>query len=412
MLGHRLAAELGRVQHEAEPLGVHPGVVALLERLGHRHRAVLRVVDRRVAVGVLERRRQLLAGQPVDLAEDRPRRVDVDLLEQALPEDLVTSEHLEQVELDVPDVALVVAHCSTFETRRYRRPTWGPVAVSTALLISNIIMLPASRQGKPTRRTSRREDSPVPGEVGAPSTRSGSGTRRPATCSTSSAMPSNLLAHHLRTLEGAGLVVRPPLEADRRRTYLQLDPAALDGPAAARWLRRGAARGVRVHREHGPLPARGRPVGAGQRVPAASAGTHPADARRARVRSPTARRHGLPLARDRPAVLDDVLRARRLVVTVCDHAHEELDRETAHGARRPAVCTGRCPTRSASAPTTAFDRRLRRPRPARHALAPSRDPSRLEGHLATMTPPRHPSPPRRSTWRDDSPRSSSAPPCS
>ncbi|MGA8245354.1 MAG: ArsR family transcriptional regulator, partial [Nocardioides sp.] len=36
-------------------------------------------------------------------------------------------------------------------------------------------------------------------------------------------MASNLLAHHLRTLERAALIVRHRSEADRRRTYLQLD---------------------------------------------------------------------------------------------------------------------------------------------------------------------------------------------
>jgi DNA-binding transcriptional ArsR family regulator len=43
------------------------------------------------------------------------------------------------------------------------------------------------------------------------------------------AMPSNLLAHHLRVLEHEGMVVRTRSEADRRRSYLRLVPAALDG---------------------------------------------------------------------------------------------------------------------------------------------------------------------------------------
>ena len=45
------------------------------------------------------------------------------------------------------------------------------------------------------------------------------------------AMPSNLLAHHLQVLEGAGLVTRRRSEGDRRRTYLRLVPGALDTPA-------------------------------------------------------------------------------------------------------------------------------------------------------------------------------------
>ncbi len=42
------------------------------------------------------------------------------------------------------------------------------------------------------------------------------------------AMPSNLLAHHLRVLEQAGLIARHRSEGDRRRTYLRLVPGALD----------------------------------------------------------------------------------------------------------------------------------------------------------------------------------------
>ena len=45
------------------------------------------------------------------------------------------------------------------------------------------------------------------------------------------AMPSNLLAHHLRVLEDAGMVARHRSEGDRRRTYLRLVPGSLDGLA-------------------------------------------------------------------------------------------------------------------------------------------------------------------------------------
>jgi ArsR family transcriptional regulator, arsenate/arsenite/antimonite-responsive transcriptional repressor / arsenate reductase (thioredoxin) len=49
-----------------------------------------------------------------------------------------------------------------------------------------------------------------------------------------------LLAHHLRVLEQAGVITRRRSEGDRRRTYLQLAPGALDPLAAppARTARR------------------------------------------------------------------------------------------------------------------------------------------------------------------------------
>jgi DNA-binding transcriptional ArsR family regulator len=44
-------------------------------------------------------------------------------------------------------------------------------------------------------------------------------------------MPSNLMAHHLGVLEQAGMLRRVRSEGDRRRTYLQLIPEALElGP--------------------------------------------------------------------------------------------------------------------------------------------------------------------------------------
>src|SRR5258708_38724 len=45
------------------------------------------------------------------------------------------------------------------------------------------------------------------------------------------ATPSNLLAHHLRALEGAGMVTPHRSEGDRRRAYLPLVPGA---PATSR----------------------------------------------------------------------------------------------------------------------------------------------------------------------------------
>ena len=61
------------------------------------------------------------------------------------------------------------------------------------------------------------------------------------------AMPSNLLAHHLHVLEQAGLLTRRRSEGDRRRSYVQLVPGALDSLGRPRGAQ-GAAGVVRVHR--------------------------------------------------------------------------------------------------------------------------------------------------------------------
>jgi protein-tyrosine-phosphatase/DNA-binding transcriptional ArsR family regulator len=136
------------------------------------------------------------------------------------------------------------------------------------------------------------------------------------------AMPSNLLAHHLKVLASAGLVERTRSEADRRRTYLHLAPGALEGiePGAAT----SASRVVFVCTANS---ARSQLAAALWRrastVPVASAGTHPAP-RIDPGAVATAHRHDMPLRVVRPRGIDDVLTAGDLLVTVCDNAHEEL----------------------------------------------------------------------------------------
>ncbi|PZF81309.1 arsenate reductase/protein-tyrosine-phosphatase family protein [Jiangella anatolica] len=135
-------------------------------------------------------------------------------------------------------------------------------------------------------------------------------------------MPSNLLAHHLKTLETAGLLTRGRSEADRRRSYVRLTPGALDGltPGAVGHAHRvvfvctaNSARSqlaAALWRRTSPIPV-------------ASAGTHPAD----RVDPgavAAARRHRLALHATRPRRLADVAADDDFVITVCDHAHEEL----------------------------------------------------------------------------------------
>jgi protein-tyrosine-phosphatase len=145
------------------------------------------------------------------------------------------------------------------------------------------------------------------------------------------AMPSNLLAHHVRVLERAGVVIRHRSEADRRRTYLALVPDAFDAlrPMAVH----DAARVVFVCTHNS---ARSQLAAAlwndTSPVPATSAGTHPAAAVHPGAIA-AAQRHHVPLTPVQPRHVDDVLGCDRsvgsLVITVCDAAHEELAAHTA-----------------------------------------------------------------------------------
>ena len=140
------AAELLRQVHPP-PLGVDVGLVAALERLGHPHRVRRRVVDRRVAVTVDERRGQLVLGQPGDLAEHLAGDVLVHLGVRRGAEHVLAAEHLEQGELDVSQVAPVVAHgqCpSRASDRCRRRPT-------AALLVSNMMLLTSNKRNRVSR---------------------------------------------------------------------------------------------------------------------------------------------------------------------------------------------------------------------------------------------------------------------
>lgn len=151
------------------------------------------------------------------------------------------------------------------------------------------------------------------------------GDRSPRELAEALGLPSNLLAHHLRVLEDAGVVARSRSEADRRRTYVQVVPSVLAG-----LMTRPVPVAVAVPRvvfvcTHNS--ARSQLAAAlwsqRSRVPVASAGTHPAP--RVHRRAVTvAHRHGLPMDGARTARAGDVLRPDDLVVTVCDSAYEEL----------------------------------------------------------------------------------------
>lgn len=145
-------------------------------------------------------------------------------------------------------------------------------------------------------------------------------------------VPSNLLAHHLRVLEDAGLVARRGSDGDGRRSYLSLvwsplvaaTVAGAPAPAAPSEGGPAAHRPARVlfvctgNSARSPLAAA---LLAALGVPAASAGTQPAESLQPGAVAELARRGLAPLA-PAPAALDRVRADGDLVITVCDRAHE------------------------------------------------------------------------------------------
>lgn len=143
-------------------------------------------------------------------------------------------------------------------------------------------------------------------------------------------MPTNLVAHHLKVLQEAGLVDRTRSEGDRRRTYVHLVPTALQAiaptslsavPRVVFVCTRNSARSqlaaaIWSRRSH---------------IPALSAGTQPAEQVHPRAIK-VARRHGLDPDSWRTAHVADVVQLEDLVIAVCDNAHEDLP-----GGSRPRL---------------------------------------------------------------------------
>ncbi|MEH0929769.1 arsenate reductase/protein-tyrosine-phosphatase family protein [Micromonospora sp. CPCC 205558] len=135
-------------------------------------------------------------------------------------------------------------------------------------------------------------------------------------------MPTNLVAHHVKVLTEAGLVVRDRSEGDRRRTYLRLRPEALTAlnPTPLSGVRRVVF--VCTHNS-----ARSQLAAAlwsdRTHTAAASAGTKPAQRVHPRAVA-VARRHGLVLNPTGTSHVADIVRDDDLVIAVCDNAHEEL----------------------------------------------------------------------------------------
>jgi protein-tyrosine-phosphatase len=164
------------------------------------------------------------------------------------------------------------------------------------------------------------------------------GDAAPVELSRALEIPSNLLAHHVKQLEQAGLVERSRSEGDHRRTYLRLRPEALADLAPEGRVRAPRVVFVCTHNS-----ARSQLAAAlwarRSAVPAASAGTEPAE-RIHPLAVAAARGHGLSLTRARTAHVDEVLRPDDLVVAVCDNAHEQLDVDRLHWSVPDPARTG------------------------------------------------------------------------
>jgi protein-tyrosine-phosphatase/DNA-binding transcriptional ArsR family regulator len=138
-------------------------------------------------------------------------------------------------------------------------------------------------------------------------------------------LPSNLLAYHLDVLEHAALISRCQSTGDGRRRYVCLRRDGL-----ANLLPRPPAtpqRAIFVCTHNSArsqlAAALWQQLTAGE---ASSAGTHPAAQVDQRAVA-AGRRAGLDLGDAHPRRLTDARALPKLVVTVCDRAHEELDTE-------------------------------------------------------------------------------------
>lgn len=134
-------------------------------------------------------------------------------------------------------------------------------------------------------------------------------------------LSSNLMAHHLKVLEAAGIVARRRSEGDRRRTYLTLADrtvvesagATIDADRVLFVCTANSARSQLAAAMWADLID----------VPVASAGTQPAEQVAAGARD-VAERHELRLLGSGPRLFSEVARDRDLVVAVCDNAYEDL----------------------------------------------------------------------------------------
>jgi protein-tyrosine-phosphatase len=145
--------------------------------------------------------------------------------------------------------------------------------------------------------------------------------RTPSELAAATGVAASLLAHHLRILEGAGVVTRRRSNGDGRRWYLRLRPEPFPETRATR-IRASTVLFVCTHNSaRSQLAAALWNRSSGAR--AESAGTHPATRiHPGAIRA--GRRLGLDLRRARPRGLEQIASAPDILVTVCDQAREEL----------------------------------------------------------------------------------------
>jgi protein-tyrosine-phosphatase/DNA-binding HxlR family transcriptional regulator len=138
-------------------------------------------------------------------------------------------------------------------------------------------------------------------------------------------LPTNLIAHHLKVLQEAGLVVRSRSAGDRRRTYVRLVTEVLESVVTPSLTT--PSRVVFVCTQNSARSQLAASVWSRRsRIPALSAGTRPAakpNPRAVRV----ARKHGLDPTGWHTAHVHDVVERDDLVIAVCDIAYEHLPAE-------------------------------------------------------------------------------------
>ena len=157
------------------------------------------------------------------------------------------------------------------------------------------------------------------------------------------AIPSNLLAHHLKVLDSAGMLTRRRSEGDARRSYLSLN-------GHNEWLLHDIGPGQtqvsasRIVFVCTANTARSHLATAAWRrvsdIPATSAGTHPGENTHQGAIA-AAQRHDLDLPAIPPRALGTSELDNGLIVTVCDRAHEDLaGRDWAHWSIPDPVPSG------------------------------------------------------------------------